>query len=106
MWTNGQRNLVLWLAGMAMLFQIMDGATAIRMMYELGKQAELNPAIRAIFEHTGPAGVIMLKVGMASLVLPMMTYVGRRGRVVLARNCLAVVVGLGVLGTLSNINLG
>jgi hypothetical protein len=106
MWTDGQRILVLGLAAMAMLFQILDGATAIRMMYESGLHAELNPAGRAVFQHAGPAGLILLKVGMASLALATLTYLGWHGRVVLARNCLAVVVGLGVLGTLSNINLG
>jgi hypothetical protein len=106
LWRKAQWNLVLGLAAAAMLFQVLDGATAIQMMYESGQHAELNPVIRDVFHNLGPLGVLSLKVGVASVVLSMLVYLAHRGHVVLARNFLLISIGLGVIGTLSNIELG
>jgi hypothetical protein len=91
---------------LAALCQLLDGATAIQMMDSAGPLAELNPAVRLVYQYAGSAGVMLLKVVVASTVLPLLMYVGHRGRVRLATNYLVLSVGFGVLGIVSNINVG
>jgi hypothetical protein len=73
------------------------------MMQQLGPAAEVNPLVRMLFRAVGPAGVALLKIGVGAVVIPVFLYLARRGRPVLARNCLAIATCAGLIGTLSNL---
>ncbi len=83
--------------------QVLDGLTASRMMTELGLQSELNPLVRHLFDTGGLVPVLSLKLAVVFGVLPTLVWLGIKGRLVLARACLAVALCVGVIGTLSNV---
>jgi hypothetical protein len=82
---------------------LLDAATAILMMQHHGDMAELNPLIRGVFQGFGPVAVVLLKAGLASIVIPTFLYLAHRRRPVLARNCLLVALAFAAIGTLSNL---
>lgn len=98
-----QLTVLLVLAGGAALLQLLDGATALVMMHHFGPTSELNPLMRDTFESLGTPGVVLLKLVSAGLIMPAFVALGRRGRPILARNCLGVGVLLGFVGVLSNL---
>jgi hypothetical protein len=89
------------LAALAWVLEILDGATAVVMMQNQG--IELNPLIRGVFHGLGPLAVVLLKFGIATIVLASFLYLARMRRRVLARNCLVLAVLLAALGVLSNL---
>jgi hypothetical protein len=89
------------LAVLAWVLEILDGATAVMMMQNQG--TELNPFIRGVFQGVGPLAVVLLKLGLATIVLSAFLYLARVRRRVLARNCLLLTVVLAAVGVASNI---
>jgi hypothetical protein len=81
----------------------LDLATGLRMMLIGGIALEQNPFIREIMYTAGPALLVAMKltVVLAGVLLLMRT--ARHGRARLARNCLALTAGIGVLGAASNL---
>ncbi len=100
---NGPPLLVLILASVAWLLQLFDGATAILMMQRFGPGAELNPAVRGLFQVIGPIGVVLLKLAVASVVIPAIAYIGFRRRARLACFSLTIAIVLATLGVASNV---
>jgi hypothetical protein len=95
--------LVLILAGIAWVLELLDGATAILMMQHLGPDAELNPAVRSLFQATGPLGVVLLKICAATIVIPAFAYIGYRRHSVLAFVSLTLAIILASVGVASNV---
>jgi hypothetical protein len=91
------------LAGLAWLLEILDGASSVLMMQNQGNAAELNPFVRGVFQDLGPVAVVLLKFGLATIVLTSFLHLARRRRRVLARNCLIVAVILAAVGVVSNL---
>jgi hypothetical protein len=92
---------LLTVAALAWVLEILDGATAVVMMQNQG--TELNPVIRGVFHGLGPLAVVLLKFGLATVVLASFLYLARARRRVLARNCLLLTVVLAAIGVASNI---
>jgi len=92
------------LAGLAWLLELLDGATAVIMMQNRGNTAELNPVVRGVFQGFGPLAVVLLKFGLATIVLTSFLYLARKRRRVLARNCLLVALILAAMGVVSNLS--
>ena len=91
------------LAALALLMNALDLVTGVRMMLVYGISLEQNPLARMVMESAGPLGLIGLKlfVVCAGLLLFMRTAQVGRGR--LARNCLLLALGIGMLGATSNL---
>jgi hypothetical protein len=91
------------LAGFALLMHMLDLATGLRMMLMYGLNLEQNPLARFIMTTGGPIGLVEVKLGvvLAGLLLFMRT--AQVGRPRLARNCLLVAAGIGMLGFTSNL---
>ena len=91
------------LSTLALTFQVLDLATGLRMMLRYGIGLEQNPVARSIMETWGPLGLIDLKLGVVLAGVLFLRYIARCGRPRLARNCLALTMGLGLLGFASNL---
>jgi len=90
------------LAMLALLLHALDLATGVRMMLVYGIHMEQNPIARYLMATGGPlqlAGVKLVVV-MFGVLLFMRT--ARAGRPRLARNCLLLAAGIGLLGFASN----
>ena len=98
-----QWSAILVLAAIAWLLELLDGATAILMMQHLGPCLELNPVVREVFRSVGPVGVVLFKVGIASVVIPIFVYFGYRRRPVLARVSLLATIVMAGVGVVSNL---
>ena len=94
---------LLAIAALAWLLQILDGATAVVMMQNRGHTAELNPLVRGVYVGLGPLAVVLLKFGLASVVLATFLRLARGRQRVLARNCLLAALVLAAVGVLSNL---
>jgi hypothetical protein len=95
--------LVLVFAGMAIVLQTMDLLTGIRLMLVFGIDQEQNPIARTIFDTAGPIGLTIVKLGIVLSGVLMLLMLARAGRPRLARNALALVALLGLLGFTSNL---
>jgi len=91
------------IAIVAWLLEILDGATAVIMMQSRGEDSELNPFVRGVFLGHGPLAVVLLKFGLATIVLAAFLLLARSRRHVLARNCLVMALVLAAVGVLSNL---
>ena len=91
------------LAALVWLLELLDGVTAVVMMRDHGNSAELNPFVRGVFDAVGPLGVVLMKFGLASIVLASFVHLAHKRRTTLARNCLLVALGLAALGVASNL---
>jgi small-conductance mechanosensitive channel len=91
------------LALLALSMHLLDLASGERMMLVHGIQLEQNPLARYLMTTTGPVGLAEVKLGvvMAGLFLFMRT--ARLGHPRLARNCLLLAAGIGLLGFASNL---
>jgi len=91
------------LAGLAMAMHVLDLVTGLRMMQVYGIETELNPLARFIMQTAGSIGLIELKLGVVAGALVLFVFTAQVGRPRLARNCLLLVAGMGVLGWSSNL---
>jgi hypothetical protein len=91
------------LAGFALLMHVLDLATGLRMMQLYGLHLELNPLARFVMRTGGPMGLIELKLGVVLAGILLFVYTAHVGRPRLARNCLLVAAGIGILGWTSNL---
>jgi hypothetical protein len=91
------------LAVLALCTHILDLATGVRMMLVYGIPLEQNPLARMLMSTGGPMRLaeVKLAVVMGGVLLFMRT--ARAGRPRLARNCLLLAAGIGVLGFASNL---
>jgi hypothetical protein len=90
------------LACLALLANMLDLATGLNVMLTYGIHLEQNPLARAIMNGSGPLGLIQAKLGVVLLGVLVFVWTARLGRGRLARNCLVFAVGVGMLGTTSN----
>ena len=91
------------LAGLALLLHSLDLATGLRMMLVYGVELEQNPLARYIMVTAGPVGLIEVKLGVVLLGVLLFVRTAQVGRARLARNCLLVAAGIGLLGWVSNL---
>jgi hypothetical protein len=91
------------LASLALLMHVFDLATGLQMMQTYGIELEQNPLARFIMQTAGPIGLIEMKLGVVLVGVLLLVRTARMGRARLARNCLLVTVGIGVLGWASNL---
>jgi hypothetical protein len=73
------------------------------MMQAHGASAELNPAIRSMFQAAGPLSVVVLKIILASVVIAAFVYLGYRRRSRLAHVSLCIAIAVAGLGVASNL---
>jgi hypothetical protein len=95
--------LVLVFAAMAIVLQTMDLLTGIRLMLVFGIDQEQNPIARTIFDTAGPLGLTIVKLAIVLSGVLVLLLLARAGRPRLARNALAMVALLGLLGFTSNL---
>src|SRR6266851_3824800 len=91
------------LAAFALLMHILDLATGLRMMLVYGIQLEQNPVARFIMHTAGPVGLVEVKLGVVAIGVLLFVRTAQVGRARLARNCLLLAGGIGVLGWSSNL---
>ena len=91
------------LAGLALVLHSLDLATGLRMMLVYGIELEQNPLARYIMATAGPVGLIEVKLGVVLLGVLLFVRTAQVGRARLARNCLLVAAGVGLLGWVSNL---
>src|SRR3979409_1545043 len=99
---TGPRGMVT-LAAFALAMHVLDLATGLRMMLLYGIHLEQNPLARFIMHNAGPLGLAEVKLGggLAGILLFIRT--AQVGRPRLARNCLLIAAGIGMLGLTSNL---
>jgi hypothetical protein len=90
------------LAMLAVLMHALDLASGIRMMLMYGIGLEQNPLARLIMTDAGPLGLAAAKLGVVGLGVLLFVRTARSGRPRLARNCLLLAAGIGLLGFASN----
>jgi len=90
-------------AAVAVALQCLDLLTGIRLMSMYGLDQEQNPIARTIFDMGGPLGLTILKLGVVLTGVLVLLLLARAGRPRLARNALALVALLGLLGFASNL---
>src|SRR4051812_147784 len=56
------------LTGLAALAQVLDLVTFLQVMAVSGPGVEMNPVGRALFVHTGPVGIALVKLGLGLAV--------------------------------------
>ncbi|MCA1644220.1 MAG: DUF5658 family protein [Chloroflexi bacterium] len=95
--------VLLSFASVAVALQTMDLLTGIRLMLVFGIDQEQNPITRSIFASGGPLGLMLAKLAVVLSGVLVLLLVARAGRPRLARNSLAVVALLGLLGFVSNL---
>jgi uncharacterized membrane protein len=91
------------LASLAIVVHALDLATGLRMMLLYGIHVEQNPLARFIMQTTGPAGLFGAKLGVVLAGVVLFVRTAEVGRPRLARNCLLMAVGIGLLGWTSNL---
>lgn len=91
------------LAGFALAMHVLDLATGLQMMLVYGIDTEQNPLARFIMHTAGPIGLIELKLGVVVAAVSLFVLTAQVGRPRLARNCLLLVAGMGILGWSSNL---
>jgi hypothetical protein len=91
------------LALVTIISHSLDLATGLRMMLVHGVALEQNPIIRSIMLNSGPLVLIELKLGVVVAGVALFVRTAQLGRARLARNCLLVSLGIGVLGAASNL---
>jgi hypothetical protein len=91
------------LAAFALLMHVLDLATGLRMMLVYGIGLEQNPLARFIMTTSGPIGLIELKLAVVLAGLVLFVRTAQAGRPRLARNCLLLAAGIGMLGWTSNL---
>jgi hypothetical protein len=91
------------LASLALAMHVLDLATGLRMMQAFGIETEQNPLARFIMHTAGPIGLIELKLGVVAGAVLLFVFTAQVGRPRLARNCLLLAAGIGILGWSSNL---
>ena len=91
------------LAGFTLLLHMLDLATGLRMMHVYGIDLEQNPLARLIMQTAGPVGLVAVKLGVVLAGVLLLVRTAQLGRRRLARNCLLLSVGIGLLGWTSNL---
>jgi len=91
------------LASVALAMHALDLATGLRMMQLYGIDLEQNPLARLIMQNAGPIGLIEMKLGVVLAGVVLLVRTAQVGRPRLARNCLLLAVGIGILGWTSNL---
>ena len=91
------------LAALALAMHVLDLATGLRMMLLYGVHLEQNPLARFVMASAGPLGLMELKLGVVTAGVVLFVRTARAGRARLARNCLLMAVGIGLLGWASNL---
>jgi uncharacterized membrane protein len=94
---------VLLLAAIGLVLQALDLLTGVNMMARLGLGAEQNPLARFLVGSFGPAGLVAAKLGAVLAITYLFVRLEARGRGRLARNVLAIVAIVGLLGLVSNL---
>jgi len=97
------RTAIIGLAALALAMHLLDLATGLHMMLVYGVRLEQNPLARYIITTNGPLGLVELKLGVVLGGLLLMLRTAHAGRRRLARNCLLLAAGLGLLGFASNL---
>jgi hypothetical protein len=90
------------LAMLAIVMHALDLASGIRMMLVYGIGLEQNPLARLIMTNAGPLGLAAAKLGVVGLGVLLFVRTAQLGRPRLARNCLLLAAGIGLLGFTSN----
>ena|SRR5579859_7299356 len=90
------------LAMLALVMHALDLASGIRMMLLYGIPLEQNPLARMLMTEVGPLGLAAAKLGVVGLGVLLFVRTAQLGRPRLARNCLLVAAGIGLLGFASN----
>ena len=88
---------------LALALHVLDLATGLRMMLLYGIALEQNPLARAIMTTAGPLGLVELKLAVVLIGLLLFMRTAHIGRPRLARNCLLIAAGVGLLGFTSNL---
>jgi hypothetical protein len=91
------------LAITAVLLHLLDLATGLRMMLVYGTALEQNPLARTIMIDAGPLGLTAAKLGVVLAGVWLFVRTADAGRPRLARNCLLLAAGIGLLGFTSNL---
>ena len=91
------------LASLAVVMHVLDLATGLRMMQVYGIELEQNPLARFIMQNAGPIGLIEVKLGVVLAGVLLLVRTAQVGRPRLARNCLLLALGIGILGWTSNL---
>jgi hypothetical protein len=91
------------LAILAVMLHALDLATGLRMMLIYGIQLEQNPLARLIMTEAGPLGLAAVKLGVVLIGVLLFVRTAQAGRPRLARNCLLIAAGIGLLGFASNL---
>lgn len=90
------------LAAIALILQELDLFTGVRMIREYGLGLEQNPFARALYVHGGALTLEVVKLGAIFAIVTLLFRAALRGRVRLARNTLAFMAIVGLLGVASN----
>ncbi len=90
------------LALLALLLHALDLATGVRMMLVYGIHMEQNPIARHIMATGGPLQLAGVKLAVVMVGVLLFMRTARAGRPRLARNCLLLAAGIGLLGFASN----
>src|SRR6267142_55346 len=91
------------LAALVLVMHILDLATGLRMMLVYGIHLEQNPLARYIMHTAGPLGLVEVKLGVVLAGILLFVRTAQVGRPRLARNCLLIAAGIGMLGLTSNL---
>jgi hypothetical protein len=91
------------LAALALGLHLLDLASGLRMMLVYGIHLEQNPLARYVMQTAGPLALIELKLGVVVAGVLLFIRTARVGRPRLARNCLLLAAGIGMLGWSSNL---
>ena len=91
------------LAALVLIMHILDLATGLRMMLVYGIHLEQNPLARFIMHNAGPLGLVEVKLGVVLAGILLFVRTAQVGRPRLARNCLLIAAGIGLLGLTSNL---
>jgi hypothetical protein len=94
---------ILTLAAFALAMHVLDLATGLRMMLVYGIHLEQNPLARFIMHNAGPLGLVEVKLGVVLAGILLFVRTAQVGRPRLARNCLLIAAGIGLLGLTSNL---
>jgi Domain of unknown function (DUF5658) len=97
------RAAIVSLAAFALMMHLLDLATGLRMMLVYGINLEQNPLARFLMTTSGPIGLIEVKLAVVLAGLFLFVRTARLGRPRLARNCLLLAAGIGILGWSSNL---
>jgi hypothetical protein len=91
------------LASLTLLVHVFDLASGLRMMLVYGIDLEQNPLARFIMYTAGPIGLVEVKLGVVLAGVLLFVRTAQVGRPRLARNCLLISAGIGMLGWASNL---